>query len=124
MSRTDPDKIRKFVSENRWLLLMLGIGAVLLLLPTRENGRTEQAQAEFTSQEIKLSRVLSRIEGVGEAYVLLAENPGRDKGWAGAVVVCRGAPSPQVRLRVVETVSAYTGLRADRIVVQNLIWEE
>ena len=43
------------------------------------------------------------------------------KGFAGAVVVCRGAGSPQVRLQVVESVSAFTGLGTDRIVVQNLI---
>ena len=39
----------------------------------------------------------------------------------GAVVVCQGAADPGVQLRIVETVSAFTGLGSNRIVVQKMI---
>ena len=121
MNRIDQAKIRKTLKDNWWLPVMLTAGLLLLMLPSSDRQREEQPAAVFTPQEQRLSQVLSRIEGVEETYVLLSENPGRDKGFAGAVVVCQGAGSPQVRLRVVESVSAFTGLGTDRIVVQNLI---
>lgn len=121
MNRMDPDKIKNALKANWWLPVMLTAGLILLLFPSPDRQNEEQSAAVFTPQEQRLSQVLSRIDGVGETYVLLSENPGRDKGFAGAVVVCRGAGSPQVRLQVVESVSAFTGLGTDRIVVQNLI---
>ena len=120
MNRMDPERIKKLLTENKLLVVMLTVGLLLLLIPSGSR-KTGSDQASFTQEELKLSEVLSRIDGVGETWVLLSENPGRDKGYAGAVVVCRGASLPQVRLRVVETVSAFTGLGANKIVVQNLI---
>ena len=60
--------------------------------------------------------VLSQIEGVGPTQVLLSEQ--------GAVVVCRGADAPAVRLAVTGAVRCYTGLGADRVLILKLEEDE
>lgn len=107
-----------FLKKNTALLVMLLLGVLLMLLP----GRKESGESEslFTEEEARLSETLARMDGVGEAYVLLAENDGRYGGFTGAVIVCHGAANPAVRLRVINAVSAFTGLGSDKILVQKL----
>lgn len=120
MSDAKREETLSFFRKNSWLLLMLAAG-VLLLLPSSGGGEKTDKNSILTADEQRLSGALARMEGVGEVYVLLAEKPGREEGYAGAVVVCSGAPDPGVQLRVVETVSAFTGLGSNRIVVQKMI---
>ena len=111
-----------FVKNNLWLLLMLLAGLSLLLLPGGDAGKKSGEDGDLaTVQEQRLSDILSHMKGVGEAKVLLAEKPGRDQGFSGAVIICSGAEDPGVRLRIVEAVSAFTGLGSNRIVVEKLI---
>ena len=42
---------------------------------------------------------------------------GKDQEKGGAVVVCPGADSAAVRLKITRAVSAYTGLGSDRIII-------
>ena len=60
----------------------------------------------------RLALTLSNMQGVGEAQVLLSES--------GAVILCEGADSAQVRLSVIRAVSAFTGLGSDEIVIAKL----
>ncbi len=104
-----------FLEKNRPALLVLLLGVLLMLLPggVFSTGRGgDERTADFDTDEEKMAAVLSRIQGAGEVSVLL-----RQDGEGGAVVVCRGADSAEVRLRIVKAVSAYTGLGSDRIVV-------
>lgn len=111
-----------FVKNNLWLLLMLLAGLSLLLLPGGDAGKKSGEDGDLaTVQEQRLSDLLSHMKGVGEAKVLLAEKPGREQGFSGAVIICSGAEDPGVRLRIVEAVSAFTGLGSNRIVVEKLI---
>ena len=116
----DREKLRRFAGKNAVLIPLLLVGVTLLIIPGKRT--TEEARSETgTPEELRLAAALSRVEGVGEACVLLAEKPGRDAGYMGAVVVCPGASQPEVRLRIVETVSAFTGLGSHQIVVQKMI---
>lgn len=100
------------------------------------------------SEEERLERQLSKIKGAGRVSVLLsvegsasrelAENGdetlvisenGNEKvvelyyvnpTYKGAVIVCDGASSPEVRLGIIKAVSAYTGLGSDRITVMGM----
>lgn len=110
-----------FFRKNGWLLLMLAAGVLLLLLPARPSEKEDDSPAPLTEAEQRLAGALARTEGVGQVYVLLSEKTGREEGYVGAVVVCAGAGDPQVQLRVVETVSAFTGLGSNKIVVQKMI---
>ena len=111
-------ELRRFAEKNVWLLTALLIGLILL---NAGGGKSAEKQAGvITSEEQRLSGALARMEGVGEVYVLLAENPGRDKGYAGAVVICSGGSDPAVRLRITQAVQAFTSLGSDRIIVQKM----
>ena len=85
------------------LIFLLAAGLLLLLWPKW------------------LCAVLSKIDGVGNVYALLSEEPNRRGEYTGAVVVCSGAGSPDTRLRVIQAVSAFTGLGSNRIIVEELI---
>ncbi|MCC8089880.1 MAG: hypothetical protein LIO55_00455 [Oscillospiraceae bacterium] len=129
MQTADLSRVMKALGKNKYVLLVLALGLLLLLLPrtATEDGTVEGAAVAFSTGEgndldtsgipldtesVRLAALLSQIEGVGEATVLLSA--------AGAVVVCAGAESPSVRLNVTNAVSAYTGLGSDKITVMKL----
>lgn len=137
----------KVLEKYKFALLILAVGIVLMLLPQREEAAEETVaiETEVTLEE-RLEAILSRIDGAGEVKVLLTEAVGseilyqtdehdtviltdaqrseeglvrrRDPPvYQGAIVVCKGADDPQVRLSVVEAVRSATGLGADKITV-------
>lgn len=104
------------------LIFLLAAGLLLLLWPKSSgSGSAEKNEDVFTNEEKRLCAVLSKIDGVGNIYALLSEEPNRRGEYTGAVVVCSGAGSPDTRLRVIQAVSAFTGLGSNRIIVEELI---
>ena len=116
------------------LIFLLAAGLLLLLWPKSSgSGSAEKNEDVFTNEEKRLCAVLSKIDGVGElelmltveslgnVYALLSEEANRRGEYTGAVVVCSGAGSPDTRLRVIQAVSAFTGLGSNRIIVEELI---
>ena len=104
------------VGRYKYVLLVAAVGLVLLLWPSGTQ-KTGGAGTEITEEE-RLEQLLSAMEGVGQAEVLLSES--------GAAVVCQGADSVTVRLNITEAMRCYTGLGADRIVIfkMNESWRE
>lgn len=107
----------RFVSKNRFLLLILMVGIALLLLPGGDSADTNDS---LTEAEVRLLGALRNLEGVGEAYVLLAQENSRNGDFTGAIVLCQGADHPEVRLKIVEAVAAFTGLGSNRIMVMKM----
>ncbi len=104
------------------LILLLGAGLLLLLWPKSSgSGLAGKDEDVSTTEEKRLCAVLSKIDGVGEVYALLSEDPNHRGEYSGAVVVCTGAGSPDIRLRIIQAVSAFTGLGSNRIIVEELI---
>ncbi len=97
----------KTLGKYKYIILLVFCALVLLLLPTG-SGSDKGAQ-EASDAEARLEYVLSDIAGAGRVRVLYSEE--------GAAIVCDGADSAQVRLAIVQAVSAYTGLGSDRITV-------
>jgi hypothetical protein len=100
------------LGKYKYLLLVLFVGLILILLPTRSSSDvigTSVGQTTATDEEARLEEVLGDICNVGEVSVLRSEE--------GVVVVCEGADSPQVRLDVINAVMSYSGLGSDRITV-------
>lgn len=143
-------RLTEFLSKYRWAVLILLMGVALMLIPSGQGKQEESVAAEATEPaedlEGKLAAILTRIQGVGKAEVLLTVQSGRttvyridedgtvivtdsDRNqsglvervespqYRGAVIVCQGADSPAVRLNVVEAVASVTGLSTDRITV-------
>lgn len=153
---------RGALEKYRYVLLVIGAGVLLLLLPAGGGRDTSAGQPQETEEsfdlegfEEKLAQVLSQVEGAGKARVVLTLDGGsrrvlardqeqdRDGGsvstvvtigqgsgsqevvplqtvaprFRGALVVCPGGGNPQVRLKLIEAVSALTGLGSDRISV-------
>ena len=105
----------RFVSQNKYLLLVLVLGVILVLLPGR--ARSSGDDGVPTDAERRLCHAIESLEGTGAANVLLAEEKGRNGGYTGAVILCQGADSATVRLQIVEAVSVYTGLSSNKIMV-------
>ena len=126
------------------LLLIFGRGEESSPAPGPE--QTVTAAEETVSAEKRLADLLRRIDGVGEVDVLLScstsavteyvsdgdetvivsTGSGKQEGlvrytrypqYIGAVVVCDGGGSADVRLYVTQAVSQFTGLSSDRITV-------
>ena len=112
-------ELRTILKKNGWLLVFLAAGLLLLCIP--DGDRSGASTGTATDSEIRLAGALSRMEGVGETYVLLSEKPGREGGFTGAVIVCAGGADPGVQLRITEAVRAFTSLGSDKIIVQKLV---
>lgn len=97
-------RLWKKLAAYRYVLLVAAAGLLLLLWPS---GSAETADETERGEEVRIAALLSRIEGVGDARVLLSDS--------GAVVVCEGADSAAVRLTVTQAVKCYTGLGADEV---------
>ena len=101
------DKLRERLSKLSGLpciLIVAAAGLLLILWPTQSSSAVEEGGQP---EEVRIAALLSAMDGVGEARVLLSEN--------GAVVVCPGADDASVCLRVTQAVKCYTGLGADDV---------
>ena len=107
MGAEEKRTLAEVLGRFKYVLLVAAVGLALLLWPTGGGGR-ELPQTEAT-EEARLAALLSKMEGVGRAEVLLSDS--------GAAVVCRGADNASVRLAVNDAVRCYTGLGADQIVI-------
>lgn len=122
MKTIDMSGLGKKLAGNKYVLLVLALGLVLLLLPGGSGGQRETASglgAELEASGIpldteseRIGQLLEQMEGVGSARVLLSAE--------GAVVVCEGCDSAKVRLDVTNAVMAYTGLGSDKITVMKM----
>ena len=99
-------KAKDILDKFKYPLLILVLGIILMLLPT---GSAKSEEAEGNE---RIQQMLSSVEGVGEAQVIISDN--------GVVVVCRGAENAAVRLDIIRAISAYTGFGSDRITILKL----
>ena len=97
----------KHAKDIIWIALL----ALALLIASWKIFGAEDNTAEFTSAmsdtEIKISRLLTEISGVGQASVMICET---EEGAQSAVVVCEGAKDLQVIMDVREAVAAALGM--------------
>lgn len=99
----------KKLEKYKYPLLILLVGVVLMLIPSRSS----QSTSAQDSQELSLRSALESADGVGQAYVLISEK--------GVVVVCEGADKAQVRLDIIKAVGAYTGYGSNKIVILKMV---
>ena len=106
---------KKLKPSTKELCITVAIGAVLALGAVKIFGVDKTVQtshAVLTEKEIKVSRLLEDIEGVGEASVMICET---EEGVQSVVVVCEGANDLQVVLDVREAVAAALGTSQSEI---------
>lgn len=122
MKTIEKNAVLQKLAANKYVLVVILLALVLLLLP--EGSKAEETAAQQSADPLeatgvslateseKLETLLSQIQDVGRAQVLLSKN--------GAVVVCDGAELATVRLDVTNAVIAYTGLGSDKISVMKM----
>jgi stage III sporulation protein AG len=110
-----PFSLEEFTREAENLLSQVqGAGKVELLLTLETQG--EATYLQDSSQSLGESSSQTQLETVvvgGEALVVVEQMP----TFRGALVLCQGADSPAVTLKVKEALSSLTGLGLDKITV-------
>ncbi len=90
-----------------------GAGEVKVLLTQSEGARTVYQTDRGSDGTSANTVIITDSDRAQQGLVRQTDPP----VYLGAVVVCRGADDPKVRLAIVEAVSDATGLGADRITV-------
>ena len=109
-------KVIDYVKKNKKiiivvLLLVILIGTVYFI----DKGKSKASTATYSAKsetEIKLTEILSRIDGVGKTDVMITENEG---GIVGGVIVCEGADNLMTRSNILNAVS--TALNVDKKII-------
>ena len=91
-----------------------GAGKVKVILSIVQGEETVYQTDQNTSDNKDATSVKTDTVTVDKAGLVKQINPPVYKG---AIVLCQGADSPQVRLSIVDAVSKITGIGADRISV-------
>lgn len=112
------ERIRKMFSDKRTRLVLVLLGALLLLLlvwkvffPSAERtGSTYQP----TEQERRLAAILSKIDGVESATVMINL---QDGSAVGAVVVFEGEDKILTRMRMIDVAASALGIDKNNVLV-------
>ena len=103
------------------IIAVLALGAVLIFLGGRLG---ENDASTVTGIEERIGSACSSIEGVGECtvYVYYAPSNTRteDAVVESVIVICEGADSVDVRLRLTKMLSSYFGIGANRVRVEKM----
>ena len=128
------------------MLLLLSTGKGNASRENLSRTQSDATPSSLEEDELRLTEALQAIEGVGktrvllsvevsaqtdylsdaEKTVILSAGSGKQEALAfrtrspvylGAVIVCEGGDDPNTQWKVLDAVSTFTGLRADRITV-------
>ena len=103
-------KIREYLRRDGWLAAALVLVVALCLLL----GSSESGNAGQTSDEARISQVLSAMAGAGRVDVAIYYDNAVP---CGAVVVADGAGDAAVRIRLSGAVTTLLGLDVSRVAV-------
>ena len=140
LGKIDPKKLWQGLKKYRYAALVLLLGLALLLLPggkkttQKSNAAAGQVSVMLTLETGERVEYQTDVQASSDGAqssesrktVILSEGSSYDKAavaattyprFQGALIVCEGADSAAVRLRLLEAVSAVTGLSTDRITV-------
>lgn len=90
-----------------WALL----AALLLLCVLFVSSRRDEGNVK-TDMEIRMERIIQKLAGAGDVYVMINEEDG---AVTGVLIVCEGADDIRVRLRVQDAARALLNIDNERI---------
>lgn len=111
-------KVLNFVNDNKKIiivviLIIVLVGTIYFINKYKDNGKpTSTGSATKSATEVKLSGILSAIEGVGATDVMVTEDEG---GIVGVIIVCEGADSIMTKNDILNAVS--TALNIDKKII-------
>ncbi|MDE6411814.1 MAG: hypothetical protein K2L02_04680 [Clostridia bacterium] len=106
-----------FNNKTARTVLILLIALLLVFAVYRVFFKSEEKPSnayEATELEERLSKILSKIDGVGDTSVMVSEEEGKA---VSAVIVFRGADSILTRMRVIDAASGALGIDRANVLV-------
>lgn len=110
-----------FLKQNKNALIVLILLVVLIVIAVSLSGgksykltNTVSGDLNKSDTEIKLERILSEIDGVGQAEVMISE--GAD-GVEGVIVVCDGAQNLMTRNNIINAVKTLLNVKSNNIAI-------
>ena len=112
----------KYVKERKdvtKVIFVIALGLILLFLG---RGSDEGEISDKDDTEARLAAVCSEVEGVGECEIMIYYSPADSRTGEGkiesVIVICDGADSSKVKLRLTEMLSSFLGIGTNRIRVE------
>ncbi len=111
-------KVLNFVNDNKKIivvviLIIVLVGTIYFINKSQKDEDTKQpAAVQKSAAEVKLTGILSSIEGVGATDVMINEG---ENGILGVVIVCEGANNLMTRNDILNAVS--TALNVDKKII-------
>ncbi len=108
-------KVLNFVNDNKKIiivviLIIVLVGTIYFInRATKNTAQTSATAGDKSATEVKLTGILSSIDGVGATEVMINEG---DEGILGVVIVCEGANNIMTRNDILNAVS--TALNVDK----------
>lgn len=103
------------------IIVMLCLGLILILLGSRE--KKEETETEDGLEE-RIASACAVVEGVGECEVYVYYSPSESSRESDTVesviVICQGADSADVRLRLTEMLSSFFGIGTNRVRIEKM----
>ena len=109
-------RLRKYIKEKKNVVLIALALALGLLLIFIGSGEAKDGDGSSMGIEERLSTACSGVEGVGECEVLIYYSDGG--AVESVIVICDGADSVSVRLRLTEMLSSFFGIGTNRIRIE------
>ena len=96
------------------LLLALLVAMAFVLYGSKGKVNTVSTDSNKSPTEIKLTRILSEIDGVGKAEVMINEG---ENGINGVIIVCEGAYNIMTKSDILNAVSTALGIEKGCIAI-------
>ena len=117
-------KVLNFVNDNKKVIIVVILIIVLVGTIYFLNKRTKSKQTSASTAttggsetEVRLTAILSSINGVGAANVMINES---ENGITGVVIVCEGANSIIVRNDILNAVSTALNIEKNIIAIYSM----
>lgn len=113
-------KLLEYLKVNKKIFIIIALLAVLIVLAVfLYGGRSNllQTSADGTAKsenEIKLTRILTEIDGVGKTEVMINEG---ENGVEGVIIVCEGAYNIMTRNDILNAVTTAFNVNKNNIAI-------
>lgn len=111
-----------FLKQNKNALIVLVLLLVLIVIAVSLNGGSKSLLVSSTGAnsqnksvtELKLEQILSGIDGVGQAEVMINES---EDGIDGVIIVCSGANNLMTRNNILNAVTTALNVKGNNIAI-------
>ena len=112
--------LTEWLKDKKKLIIVVLLVALLVVIVFLFFGSEEESvlgDSMKSDTELRLTALLERVDGVGDAEVMITENDGEITG---VVVVCDGANSIMVRNDILNAVSTALNINKNNIAIYSM----